>query len=513
MSQLFRIFLKDVRYLRAALGLYFCILALFAVTESRFASSIHFDEFDFFEPQERLVTTLVHPGIWILVFFSAAILISKAVHAEAIPGDKQFWLTRPYCTSSLLGAKIAFVFIGVSLPFFIARLLTLKLEGFNLFPSFWQLLWEQLVFTCFLGAMVTAISALTSELIPFLISTLLLTPALIFSLQDIELFRPWPERTVWVRAWMIIAILSFIAMASVLVQYRTRRSFMVRALTIGVLAFCLLIYTLLPPSIGQAVNAWTGEPMSSTSSPSIQIGPAIQLSTLSGDSVLVTIPVQIGNVPDAWIPNLDQLSVTFRARNASEVVDVGLPFHQSEYALKYLETGSISRKFFESESGAPVDVQVSADVLLYPPETSQTIQISNTFQAMPGNIVCKMVLPILLPERYREGQVVCRSAPGSLQVIRVYPFITEYLRFRPASIPSKFPYRGSPEYLYSPLPVISGDSGVTFAMDMYPRLQAGVATSGVSGAAVHIQNPPRRFHREVQFRNVILQNVMTLNEH
>src|SRR5256885_7885270 len=36
-------------------------------------------------------------------------LIARVIHDEVLPGDNQFWITRPYSWKSLLGAKALFI--------------------------------------------------------------------------------------------------------------------------------------------------------------------------------------------------------------------------------------------------------------------------------------------------------------------------------------------------------------------------------------------------------------------
>ena len=45
-----------------------------------------------------------------------AFLCARLIQAEPIPGDRQFWITRPYEWSSLLGAKLLFVVVCIGIP-------------------------------------------------------------------------------------------------------------------------------------------------------------------------------------------------------------------------------------------------------------------------------------------------------------------------------------------------------------------------------------------------------------
>src|SRR5689334_15107338 len=60
-----------------------------------------------------LVNFLLPLGWWTLIV--------RAIHSEALPGDRQFWATRPYSWKSLLAAKALLVLLFVNLPLAIAQ--------------------------------------------------------------------------------------------------------------------------------------------------------------------------------------------------------------------------------------------------------------------------------------------------------------------------------------------------------------------------------------------------------
>jgi len=102
MRQTLHIFGKDVRYLWREICLVLALDAMFAWIETH------------------------SPDPWwaeMLLTAAAGYLVARLIHAEAIPGDRQFWITRPYRWKSLLGAKLLFVLVFVNLPILIAQLL------------------------------------------------------------------------------------------------------------------------------------------------------------------------------------------------------------------------------------------------------------------------------------------------------------------------------------------------------------------------------------------------------
>ena len=49
------------------------------------------------------------PFTELLLPIAAWVLIARVIHAEALPGTQQFWLTRPYSRGSLLAARPCFL--------------------------------------------------------------------------------------------------------------------------------------------------------------------------------------------------------------------------------------------------------------------------------------------------------------------------------------------------------------------------------------------------------------------
>ena len=119
MRQARHIFLKDVRYLRYQIVLVFA-LALGLIWGAT--------------PGPRQLVGSSGP-VEILLIAAANFLIARLIHAEAIPGDRQFWVTRPYRWKSLLLAKLAFIFVFVQLPVLLAHLFIVILNGFSLWSN------------------------------------------------------------------------------------------------------------------------------------------------------------------------------------------------------------------------------------------------------------------------------------------------------------------------------------------------------------------------------------------
>jgi hypothetical protein len=81
----------------------------------------------------------------LLTVLAWAVLVARLVHSEAIPGERQYWLTRPVPRAALLGAKVLGCIIFLHLPHLLIDALALLLHGFNPSHHLAGLLWKQVL--------------------------------------------------------------------------------------------------------------------------------------------------------------------------------------------------------------------------------------------------------------------------------------------------------------------------------------------------------------------------------
>jgi hypothetical protein len=67
----------------------------------------------------------------LFIMVSWWLLIARVTHAEALVGDRQFWVTRPYEWKKLLGAKALFLVVFLYLPLLVTQCLLLFFAGFH----------------------------------------------------------------------------------------------------------------------------------------------------------------------------------------------------------------------------------------------------------------------------------------------------------------------------------------------------------------------------------------------
>jgi hypothetical protein len=226
MKQALHIFKKDVRYLHWEIALLLALAAAFAWLDTHRLRSI-------FEPTYFLATG------W--AFVSARLIL-----AEAIPGDRQFWITRPYNWRSLVAAQLIFVLAFFTAPFLAAQAAILAFYGFAVLSLAPGLICSSLLMTAGIILCMCAFAAMCRSLVQWgfgLIGLFVATAAL----DAIVHFSNPAELggTDWLQEIGGGIICFAAALAILLLQYSRRHTLASRVLGVaallGLLAFLRLI--------------------------------------------------------------------------------------------------------------------------------------------------------------------------------------------------------------------------------------------------------------------------------
>jgi hypothetical protein len=220
------IFRKDVRHLRVQLAGFAALMGIFGWIEAVLPRRREFQSFPFtFE---------------ILLLIAGAYLAVMTMHQEALPGDRQYWLTRPISRGSLWFAKAIFVVVFFNLPVFAGNLAAIVANGLSPASYLLPVIAKQLFLTAFLILPALALASITRDLTQFVIGlfavfALVLAPALAFS--DFPASTNWGGFS-WIRS-SVVAMIAMSASAAVLtVQYRQRRTLVSRAIAIAGVLVC-----------------------------------------------------------------------------------------------------------------------------------------------------------------------------------------------------------------------------------------------------------------------------------
>lgn len=171
-------------------------------------------------------------------------LIVRAVHAESLAGDRQFWVTRPYDWKQLLAAKILFVVVFVNVPFFLSHVFLVYKAGFHPTHYLAGLLWLQLFWMFILLLPTAALAAVTRNVGHMLLALLFVG---VFTTAYSMLTAAVPNSSFSDSAGFVDIPLNIVAaIAVVLLQYSLRRTAQSRSLIAGLAIALILILVATP---------------------------------------------------------------------------------------------------------------------------------------------------------------------------------------------------------------------------------------------------------------------------
>jgi hypothetical protein len=212
MQQAWHIFKKDIRYLHWEIA-FLLVLAAISTWSSQGDYSV----------------------LGLLYAAAVAYTVARLIHAEAIPGENQFWITRPYRWPSLLTAKILFVMAFIQLPVLVMQSILLLHDGFAIGVILPGLLWTQALILLAISLPCFALAAMTVGLVPFIAALLVLVAIGFVTMQASSRSMAYaPESIDWI-LYSIPLVAAAIAVPPVLyMQYKDRRTRRAVILAVGI---------------------------------------------------------------------------------------------------------------------------------------------------------------------------------------------------------------------------------------------------------------------------------------
>lgn len=435
MSQALHIFKKDVRHLRFEIAIAITVTALFAFIETKHALW-PVDIVNSRTPASYLALLLLPVAWWML--------IGRAIHDEALPGDRQFWITRPYSWRSLIGAKILFIFAFINLPMLVAQLVILRAYGFSIGAEFPGLLWNQVLLTIVFVLPIFAVSALTTGFVQLIAG--ILTPCVIA--LAVSVIRPGRGVTLtsfpgglaflrlgmslgvftlgpgWIQAYFLYLLIAVAGSTIILWQYRRRRTTVARGLA-GVTAILLI-----------AGFPWISWPaafkiQSSLAKTRVDLSSARLVSDLGAkpphigyrqgeDYVGLRIPLQILGLPAGVSTRIENLDAVFVAPDGTTWKPDGFSWQNPEgpdYRTT-LQSGFYGGLYLE-RNDVPVKVHGTVYLMVLGNPHTTPVPFGERSIAVPQVGLCSATES---SNRRRDG-VTCNSAFRSPELLVSYRFV------------------------------------------------------------------------------------------
>ena len=399
MRETIRILRKDVRHAWPQLGGWLALLAAYAVADALLPR----------HPQIQFASLMIAVPLAVGAFF----LVATAVFEEALPGDRQYWPTRPYHWRSLLAAKLLFVVLFFHLPLLVSEITALLVNGESLTANASVILDRQLAFAfCMLG--VVAVAVITRNLVQF---TLVLLGAVAWLFLETSALVAWlhgsPDLGVpeWVRDdTMLVLCAAFVAVILVL-QYARRRTLPSRLSACGFLALLPMSQTLFPwPD-------WAFR-MESRDVPGVRISfdptrpsRAVPMTWWPEErSVVIGVPVRVDGIPSNQAVLAERVQVRIAAPGGRSWQSKWRPGGMSLYseptsgqqpvAAKLIEgdrpdqilAANVDLAFFDTVKNLPVTLRVSLALSLMSAGETSRLPIPAAVRRLPGAGLCSVTV-------------------------------------------------------------------------------------------------------------------------
>ena len=455
MPQALHIFKKDVRYLWREICLLLTLGAIFAWSQPWWVEC--------------------------LLLVAASFLVARLIHAERIPGDRQFWIARPYHWASLLAAKLLFILVFVNLPIAAAQLGIVIGAGFPLASSLPGFLWSQVLMILCVSLPIASLAAVTSGPASFVFSLLILL-VLGFSVQQMLVPPLWPGAIEWIRDSIVVAAMVAVALFVLYMQYRNRRTLFSRAVALSgaVLGAAACVY--MPWSPAFAVQSRLSKQVFDASSVHVALDPgSMRFFPLAKpmEQVETDFSIAVSGVPDGADLEADTLAVTFQApggrtwKSGRDGFGGLLKNSVGRGSAIFRVSGLMDRSFFDRERGQAVMLRASLYLTLFGRSRARTIPLQEKPVNVMDGLQCNTGV---------FGDILCRAAfrwPALLVGVKVGETgASSFTRF----------------ISYSPFPA---------GINLNP-IKNGWASGTLAGreATFTVKEPLAHFRRDLEIRNV-----------
>jgi hypothetical protein len=246
MTKMITIFRKDLRHLWPHILIFAGLLTVGAFTDPTYTHT---------------VGSAAGSVIWYVSLFACWNLVIAVIHEEPLIGNRQHWLTQPYCRGCLITAKTVFILLSVNLPVFLMQWGVLALVGIPPLQELSALLWRQLFITAFLVMPAAALASVTKNLkqaslwvLAIIVPLFVLSFALFVQRLPALLLSPQWTASYWLKSTFSAVVAVLVGAAILYLQYFRRATGLARVVLTGGVATALLANVLAPSSKQFAVQ-------------------------------------------------------------------------------------------------------------------------------------------------------------------------------------------------------------------------------------------------------------------
>lgn len=359
--------------------------------------------------QYAVYATIASTLLKVLMPLSWLILIARAIQDESLVGDRQFWTSRPYHWAKLLAAKALFIFVWVYIPFLVMQMYLLKRAGLHPLMVIPGLLHNLLLLTVVIILPLAALSAVTSTF-PRVLLSFLGAIVYILILLGIVGWITFNQVQFPHLDWLLNTICILLPAVALLIQYKTRRTFIARALLIATPILVATIILILPSN---ALIARAYPPLQGAAAPTLTPltdkfpAPAAtgQLFVLR-KNVNISLPVAVTNIQKDVNILAQGTRATLTASGFSYTSPFFTPFGPpAQFSSGRPVTGitfSIPLSIFNKIHGQPVDLHLELASEILKADKPSTWKATLLPFSVPGNGLCSF------PQNGSDAPPTCR---------------------------------------------------------------------------------------------------------
>jgi hypothetical protein len=490
MRQALTIFRKDVRHLRFEIAVVLVITAAFTFIGARQASWL-----DDPNVNRNVAWTL----ILVLLPLAWCTLIARAVHSEPLPGDRQFWITRPYEWKSLLLAKLLLMAAFVNVPLLIADAVIVRAFGFSLGTEVPGLLWTQVLLLAVFVLPVAALSSVTTGFVQLSSTGFVLFLAVLAWLMAAPgstLGATWGSLD-WIPVYFVILVTFLGALAILICQYSRRRTWPARSLAAFVTLLAMAGSVLIPWTAAFSIQSRFAKKDDGQFA-GIHVGFDIPRKWLArvivGEDVThIELPLAITGLPAETSPKPDGLVATIDSAEGPVMRIVRNPWKNFDTEGNILTMeADVDASLYRKMRTVPVSIRGSLYFTLYGNRETARVPFGGRFVRVPRMGVCSA-------QRGERGDtyfLLCSSAfrwPPDLVSIR-------FLGQEENTIQNIKPYSPAQRISYSPFPADMGISPINQYFTY--RMFAG----HLSEVAIDSVEPLSHMHRTFEIQGLLLSD-------
>jgi hypothetical protein len=397
MNQALHILKKDVRHLWWEIFGVLLLTITYAVVDSQRSM-----------PGNEAGRVSTYPAIALVLGWYY--LVGLVVFEEPLATEIQFWVTRPYTWTSLLGAKVLFIILFTNLPLLLAQCAVLAATGFAPTPYLPGLLWKQLGLTVVFLLPAFAMASIAIGLVQYTAFTIafgLCWAALVVVADAVAR----ASDISWAQLSVLGAVMAAAAVTVLLRQYARRTTFASRgillcAATLMVATGALGRWTPVPAlresiitgsyntsliTLGFEKSEWTGPPRSAIAEPYA----SNEIRSGEPATIDVSLPIQVSGLSAGLDLDASGLNVSLEGpsgqmwRFSGHLLDWNsrAAFVRRD-ANVFIVRLPVARAFFDEVKSGTVECRMSIDLTLFGDLSATQLPGRGSSVLVPGLGLC-----------------------------------------------------------------------------------------------------------------------------